>query len=144
MNNNALSVEEVLQQNGVWVSVVEGKSMMPMLQEGQDVIVVEQKPLPQKLKKYDVVLIRKNGKLVLHRITKVYTNGFLFVGDNAFYKEKVYYEQIIGILKEFYKGDKLISVNDKKYRRYAFFRVKTYYFRLWWFKIKNLFKRREK
>ena len=140
--NKALSVEEILQEKGVWASVVEGKSMMPMLQEEQDIIVVEQKPL--KIKKYDVVLIRKNGKLVLHRITKVYTNGFLFVGDNAFYKEKIYYEQIIGILKEFYKGEKLISVQDKKYRRYAFFRVHTYYFRLWWFKIKNLFKRSKK
>jgi len=137
--NNELSVEEVLEQKGVWVSTVQGGSMMPMLRQGQDVIVVE-KP-PQKINKYDVVLIRKNGKLVLHRIAKVYKNGYLFVGDNAFYKEKIFYSQIIGVLKEFYKGDKLVSVQDKKYRRYAFFRVKTYYLRLFWFRLKRLFKK---
>lgn len=137
--SNELSVEEVLEQKGVWVSTVQGGSMMPMLRQGQDVIVVE-KP-PQKINKYDVVLIRKNGKLVLHRIAKVYKNGYLFVGDNAFYKEKIFYSQIIGVLKEFYKGDKLVSVQDKKYRRYAFFRVKTYYLRLFWFRLKRLFKK---
>ena len=137
--NNELSVEEVLEQKGVWVSTVQGGSMMPMLRKGQDVIVVE-KP-PQKINKYDVVLIRKNGKLVLHRIAKVYKNGYLFVGDNAFYKERIFYSQIIGVLKEFYKGDKLVSVQDKKYRRYAFFRVKTYYLRLFWFRLKRLFKK---
>ena len=137
--NNELSVEEVLEQKGVWVSTVQGGSMMPMLRQGQDVIVVE-KP-PQKINKYDVVLIRKNGKLVLHRIAKVYKNGYLFVGDNAFYKERIFYSQIIGVLKEFYKGDKLVSVQDKKYRRYAFFRVKTYYLRLFWFRLKRLFKK---
>ena len=57
--NNELSVEEVLEQKGVWVSTVQGGSMMPMLRQGQDVIVVE-KP-PQKINKYDVVLIRKKG-----------------------------------------------------------------------------------
>ena len=137
--SNELSVEEVLEQKGVWVSTVQGGSMMPMLRQGQDVIVVE-KP-PQKINKYDVVLIRKNGKLVLHRIAKVYKNGYLFVGDNAFYKERIFYSQIIGVLKEFYKGDKLVSVQDKKYRRYAFFRVKTYYLRLFWFRLKRLFKK---
>ena len=79
-----LSVEQIIEQNGCWVSTVEGSSMMPMLKAGQDVIVVEQKPL--KIKKYDVVLIRRENKLVLHRIVKVYKKGFLFVGDNSFYK----------------------------------------------------------
>lgn len=137
-----LSVEQIIAQKGYWVSTVEGCSMMPMLQQGRDVIVVEQKP--QKIKKYDVVLIRKEGKLVLHRVVKVYKKGFLFVGDNSFYKDIISYEQIIGILKEFYQGDKLISVADKSYRRYAFFRVKTYYFRLFFFRLKALFKRRKK
>lgn len=141
MSNN-LSVEQVIQQKGCWVSTVEGHSMMPMLRQGQDIIVVEQKPL--KIKKYDVVLIRRENKLVLHRVVKVYKTGFLFVGDNSFYKETINYEQIIGILKEFYQGDKLISVDNKKYRRYAFFRVHTYYLRLFWFRFRNLFKRRKK
>lgn len=136
------NVENIIKEKGVWVSTVEGSSMMPMLKEGQDVIVVEAKPL--KIKKYDVVLIRRDNKLVLHRITKVLENGFLFVGDNAFYKEIIYFEQIIGILKEFYQNEKLVSVTDKKYRRYAFFRVKTYYLRLLLFRIKNLFKRSKK
>ena len=137
-----LSVEQIIEQNGCWVSTVEGSSMMPMLKAGQDVIVVEQKPL--KIKKYDVVLIRRENKLVLHRIVKVYKKGFLFVGDNSFYKEVIGYEQIIGILKEFYQKEKLISVKDKKYRRYAFIRVHTYYLRLFWFRFKNLLKRGKK
>ena len=136
------NVEQTIKEKGVWISTVEGTSMMPMLREGEDLIVVEQKPL--KIKKYDVVLVRKSDRLVLHRITKVLENGFLFVGDNAFYREIIYFEQIIGVLKEFYKNDKLVKVTDKKYRRYAFFRVKTYYIRLFFYRLKNLFKRRDK
>lgn len=136
-----ITAEEILQQKGFWCARVEGDSMLPMLKEGEDSIVVI---LPkEEIKKYDVVLIRKHNNLILHRITKVYKDGLLFVGDNCLYREKIKKEQIIGVLKEFYKGETLISVDNKKYRRYAFFRVNTYYFRKLWYKFKNLFKKKK-
>lgn len=134
--SDSLSVEEVLLRNGVWTSTVVGNSMSPMLRDKQDIVVIEPKPDKEKLKKYDVVLIRRDGKLVLHRIVKVKKDGFLFVGDNAYYKENISYEQIIGILTEFGSGAKLKQVTSKKYKIYAFFRVKTYYIRLLLHKIK--------
>ncbi len=137
--SESLNVEQVLLEHGKWVSTVVGNSMYPMLKERQDVIVVE--PKPEKINKYDVVLIRKEGKLVLHRITKVLKKGYIFVGDNAFYRERIYYGQIIGILTQFYRGDKLILVTDKKYKRYAFFRVHTYLIRKFFYKVKWFFKR---
>lgn len=140
----SVTVEEVLEKVGMWTSTVEGSSMYPMLKDKQDVIVLE--PKPEKINKYDVVLIRKNNKLVLHRIVKVYKNGYLFVGDNAYYKEIIKDEQIIAILTQFYKNGQTepTLVTDKKYKRYAFFRVKTYYIRLFFYRLKLLFKRGKK
>ena len=44
-----------------------GTSMLPMLRPGIDSVVL--RPLPEKLKKYDLPLYqRKNGQYVLHRV----------------------------------------------------------------------------
>ena len=51
-----------------------GTSMLPMLKDGRDQVVLS--PLPDKLKKYDLPLYRReNGQYVLHRIVKVVPEG---------------------------------------------------------------------
>ena len=46
-----------------------GVSMLPLLRQGRDAVVLS--PLPERLRKYDVVLYRRrNGQYVLHRIVE--------------------------------------------------------------------------
>ena len=59
-----------------------GTSMMPMIREGFDSVVLSK--LPEKPKKYDVILYqRRNGQYVLHRLVKV-GETYTFIGDNQF------------------------------------------------------------
>ena len=96
-----------------------GVSMLPMLRQGVDSIVLS--PLPQKLKKYDIPLYqRSNGQYVLHRVVKVEADSYTMIGDNQFVYEKgITHSQIIGVVTSFYRGEKLCRVTDLSYRIYC-------------------------
>ena len=95
-----------------------GTSMMPMLRQGIDSVVLS--PLPKKLKKYDLPLYqRDNGKYVLHRIVKV-GQTYTCIGDNQFeLEEGLRHDQMIALVTAFYRGDKRVSVNSPGYRLYC-------------------------
>ena len=110
-----ITLAEQLEQNGVIVHTNKGVSMMPLLRENRDLIVVRRKE-PGRLHKYDVVLFqRANGEYVLHRILKMNQNSYWIVGDNCAFGEMVTDEQILGILTEIVRDGKTIEVTDKKY-----------------------------
>ena len=95
-----------------------GVSMLPMLRQGIDSVVIS--PLPEKLKKYDLPLYqRSNGQYVLHRIVKV-GDTYTCIGDNQFVLEKgLTHEQMIGVVTRFYRGKKMITVDNMRYRAYC-------------------------
>lgn len=95
-----------------------GVSMLPMLRQGIDSVVLS--PLPPKLKKYDLPLYqRDNGKYVLHRIVKV-GQTYTCIGDNQFeLEEGLRHDQMIALVTAFYRGDKRVSVNALGYRLYC-------------------------
>ena len=95
-----------------------GVSMLPMLREGKDSVVLS--PLPDKLKKYDLPLYqRPNGKYILHRIVKV-GQTYTCVGDHQFQLEHgVEDRQMIGVVTAFYRGKRMISVDNPVYRLYC-------------------------
>ena len=97
-----------------------GTSMLPMLRQGIDSVVIS--PLPEKLKKYDLPLYqRSNGQYVLHRVIAV-GDTYSCVGDNQFnYETGLTHDQMIGIVSRFYRKDKMISVDSIKYRIYCRF-----------------------
>ncbi len=97
-----------------------GISMLPMLREGIDSVVLS--PLPEKLRKYDIPLYRRdNGKYVLHRIIKA-GETYTCIGDNQFAAESgIHPEQMIAVVTEFYRGEKKYSVNDLRYKIYCRF-----------------------
>ena len=64
------SFEEELEQNGTLVFPNKGKSMLPLLRENRDLMVIRKKG-PERCKKYDAVLFRRGEQYVLHRILKV-------------------------------------------------------------------------
>jgi hypothetical protein len=62
-----------------------GTSMLPMLRQGIDRVILS--PAPQKLRKYDLPLYRReNGQFVLHRVVKV-GKTYSCIGDNQFVVE---------------------------------------------------------
>jgi hypothetical protein len=95
-----------------------GTSMLPMLRQGMDRVVLS--PLPEKLQKYDLPLYqRENGQYVLHRIVKV-GETITCIGDNQIDREEGLLEsQMIGLVTAFYRGNKKISVTDWRYGLYC-------------------------
>ena len=97
-----------------------GVSMLPMIRQGIDSVVIS--PLPDILKKYDTPLYqRDDGKYILHRIVEV-GDTYTCIGDNQFDPETgVRQDQMIALVTGFYRGEKYHSVNESAYRLYCRF-----------------------
>jgi hypothetical protein len=95
-----------------------GISMLPMLRQGIDSVVLS--PLPDRLKKYDLPLYqRPGGQFVLHRIVEV-GDTYTCLGDNQFDKEPGRtQEQMIALFTAFYRGGKRHSVTEPGYWLYC-------------------------
>ncbi len=108
-----------------------GVSMLPMLREGVDSVILS--PLPQQLKKYDVALYqRKNGQYVLHRIITA-EDTYTCMGDNQFDPEPgLVHTQMIAVVTAFYRGEKLWLVKNPLYRLYCRFWHWSRPFRRFW------------
>ena len=98
-----------------------GVSMLPMLREGRDSVILTAKR--GRLKKFDIALYRRDtGAYVLHRAVKVTEGGYLFVGDAQDYYERVRDDSIIAVVTAHKRGGKLMSLTSPRYKLYCFFR----------------------
>ena len=61
--------EEIIEKDGYLVYTCKGFSMMPLLRQHRDLVVISK--ITEPLKKYDVILFKRNGKYILHRILTV-------------------------------------------------------------------------
>jgi hypothetical protein len=124
-------IEKQLRENGFYVSTTVGVSMWPMLRNRRDRVILRPLEAGERLSRFDLPLYRRSdGKYVLHRIVGVKDDHYLIRGDNTFAKEKVMDSQIIGVVSEFYRKDRHIFANSKKYRAYACFWNAIYFLRM--------------
>lgn len=131
MENKKINIKELLLSDGKYVGTTMGVSMRPMIVSGRDVVVIERKT--QRLKPLDVALYMRNDKdYVLHRVLKVTETGYIIRGDNCYSDEIVKEEDVIGVLTQYFKKEKPVMMDDKKYLRY----VKR---RLFWYKPRRFF-----
>ena len=95
-----------------------GTSMLPMLREGVDSVVLS--PVPQKLKKYDLPLYRRDdGTYVLHRVVKV-GQTYTCMGDNQFRPEPgLRHDQMIALVTGFQRNGREHTVTEPGYRLYC-------------------------
>ena len=93
------SFEEELEQNGTLVFPNKGTSMMPLLRQNRDLMVIEKRG-PERLRKYDAVLYKRGENYVMHRILQVRDRDYWIVGDHCRVGESVREEQILGVLKQ--------------------------------------------
>lgn len=108
-----------------------GTSMLPMIRQGVDSVILS--PVPDKLKKYDLPFYqRDNGQYVLHRIVEA-GETYTCIGDNQFiFEHGVRQDQMIALVTAFYRGDKRISVDSISYRFYCYFWHYSRFFRRYW------------
>ena len=115
-------IEEVLASGGEFRMFPRGTSMLPLLVQGEDSVVLRRSDKP--LKKKDIAFYRRdNGQFVLHRIVKVSRRGiYTMCGDNQTVLEKgIRPDQIIGYVSGVYKKDVLLDRASLKNRLYLFF-----------------------
>ncbi len=119
-----LSFEQVLARDGRLVYTNKGVSMLPLLREGRDLMVIERKE-PERCKKWDAVLFRRpgvegRGAYVLHRILRVNADGsYWIVGDNCLSGEMVREENVLGVLRAVVRNGKTIPVDAPLMRVYV-------------------------
>lgn len=96
----------------------QGVSMLPMLRQNIDSVVIS--PMPQKLKKYDLPLYRRgDGHYVLHRVIRV-GESYTCMGDNQFEEEPgVKQEQMIALVTGFYRREKYHRTDEPGYLIYC-------------------------
>ena len=111
-------IAEGLSAGGTYRFYPKGKSMLPLLKEGADSVVLSS---VNSLKVGDIVLYRrKDGTFVIHRIVKM-SNTLSMCGDNQFVIEKgVLTEQVLAKVTAIYKKDTLLSLDSFNYRFYSF------------------------
>ncbi len=127
------NLEETLAKDGVVIHHIAGVSMLPLLRQKIDTVVIEKKG--DVLKENDVVFYKRDsGKFVLHRLLKIKENGYVIRGDNCYINEyDIKDRHILGVLKEIYRGDKRIDCKTSKgYKAYVYFWRYTYYVRKVW------------
>ena len=99
--------------------VSKGRSMLPMLRDGVDTVILKKPTFP--LKRYDIPLyIRKNDKFVLHRIIAIKDGKYIIRGDNCTYIETdIRDENVVAVLCGFVRNGKKYSVDNFFYKLYS-------------------------
>ena len=131
-----ITFEELLATQGKLIHTNLGDSMMPLLREGQDLMIIEPRP-EGRCKRLDAVLFKRpNGKYVMHRILKVRKNDYVICGDNRCKREfGVPDDWIIGILTGVIRDGKTIPVTNRRYQLYVhlwcdFFWIRVFLIRM--------------
>ncbi len=136
-NGRCITIEEAVREGG-YVGPTQGVSMLPMLKEGRDSIVV--RPKVERLKPLDVALYRRGDQYVLHRVIALIENGYVIRGDNCYSDEYIKEENVFGVLTEYFRGNEHILCTDPSYLRYARRRVKNYPARRFFLRVKGKIK----
>lgn len=148
--------EDELIRKGSIIYTNVGDSMMPLLRQGKDLLIIKRPKewdeltdgnTAIRLKRLDVPLYKRdNGTYVLHRVLKVRKSDYVICGDNRYHREYgICDRHIIGVLTGIVRDGREISVQDKRYRIYAhlwcdFFWIRA--FILWIRKMPERLKRK--
>ena len=98
-------IVEQLNNNQVVSFRVVGHSMLPFFKDQKTIVELKKE---QQYKKYDVVLFKYEGQVLLHRIIKTNENEYIIRGDGSFRKEVVNASEIYGKVIDFKTNDRNI------------------------------------
>jgi len=129
-------IEDVLKEDGIFVSTTAGVSMYPMLRNRKDTIIIE--TYKGRLKKFDVPLYKRESRYILHRIIEVLPDAYVIRGDNCEQKEYgITDADILGVLTGFYRGSKRVDMNGLGYKFYVHFWHHTFLIRRLFVRVKK-------
>ena len=119
MEQLAPVIEETLKGGGTFEIAVKGTSMLPLLVEGRDTVVLGAVSGP--LEKDDIPFYRRtDGAYVLHRVRKAENGTYTMCGDNQWVEETgVSHSQIVGKAVSIRRKGREFSVTAKRYRFYC-------------------------
>ena len=111
------SFEEILERDGKLVYKIKGVSMLPLLHQNRDIVIIE---IPKdRLKAYDVALYKRGTDYVLHRVIHVQKDFYEIRGDNTYRMENVPNDAILGVLTSFVRKGKQSTVHNPLYKCYV-------------------------
>ncbi len=112
-------LKELLQEGKSVNLTVTGNSMMPLLRDRLDSVVLVK---PESLKRFDIVLYeQQSGKVMLHRIVKCLKDGYMIVGDNQIEVDgPVEESRIVALVSGFNRNGQFIPCSKWWVRLYAF------------------------
>ncbi len=111
-----------------------GVSMKPYLKEGRDKVTIVPR---KKYKMFDIVLYKKRGVYILHRVVGIKDGVYTIAGDNSPQAEDIKADEIIGSVKEITRFGK---IKANPYGRAAELWIYVWYK----LKLKNMFMRTKK
>lgn len=131
------TIRLVLDSGGEFRLYPKGTSMLPLIVQGRDSVVLV-KPSGE-LKKGDIAFyLRRDGHYVLHRVVAAENGVYTMCGDNQTALEKgIDKEQIIGVADRIYRGEKCVRPADIPYRVYLFL-WRSFFIRRLFFKLRRL------
>lgn len=111
-------IKEKLEQGGTVEIPVTGTSMLPLLVQGRDSVIISS---ANEVKINDIIFYRRDdGHFVLHRVVGTNDKGYILCGDNQWVKEYgITDNNIIGVVVELKVDGKVFSTDDEKYRKYC-------------------------
>ena len=119
MSDGVTTYEEELRTRGKLVYRNCGYSMLPLIRQDRDLIVIEPRP-DGRCRKYDAVLYKHNEQYVLHRILKVLDHGYVICGDHNWKKDPIIYdEEVLGVLHSVVRDGIEIPADSVRYRIYV-------------------------
>ena len=111
-------MKEVIDSDGEFTFGPQGVSMLPLIRQGQDQVVLVK---ADSIKKGDAVFYqRDDGQFVLHRVVKVKKDGYVMCGDNQYELEYgITDKHILAKMKGVIRDGIVIDESNKKYRKYV-------------------------
>jgi hypothetical protein len=109
-------IKQTFESGGEFKLLVTGNSMFPFIKHMRDSVFLTH-PSNRALKRGEIVFIeRETKKLVLHRVFKMKSNGFIMNGDAQLWDEFVPLEQVIAVVSKIERKSRVISCDNKTYQ----------------------------
>lgn len=110
-------IEEILSSGGKVKILASGRSMEPVIRDGQDTVVLKRAENPPR--KDDIVLFKRDsGSLVLHRIIAVDGSSITLRGDSQWSTEAVDVSMVMGVLDSVERNGQIIKADSRYFEKY--------------------------
>jgi len=133
------SISISIENGGQFSMITAGTSMMPLLRNRKDTVVLTKQS--EKLKLFDIPLYkRKNGQFVLHRVLKIDENTYSMCGDNQLTLERgITDSDVVAVVSKIVRNGKEIDLNNSwSYSLYVFLWCRCFFLRFAVLKVRAL------